>query len=187
MARKQTILKKHILEAALAHVKEEGFENFTARRIADSLNASTQPIYKAFKNMEDLKEQLIDYIKAELQKEVFDVSLEGADLVLVCANYLRFAKKEGMLFSALFMGKDYPSKEFNDFVLNAVYEVMETMPEFEDDEDRKTFLEIIWPSVHGAAVLSAQGQFDYEEQGIDNKAESIYRHAMAAWKKKTVV
>ncbi|MDZ7835088.1 MAG: helix-turn-helix domain-containing protein [Alkalibacterium sp.] len=107
MPRKSRILKEHILAAALELIKDEGFENFTARRIAEYLNASTQPIYKEFENMDDLKERLIDYAKDLIQMDVFMGRRENITLKEVCANYIRFAKKESTLFCALFMDRKH--------------------------------------------------------------------------------
>lgn len=186
MSRKKRIMKKHILDAALDLVKHDGFEDFTARRIAESLNASTQPIYKDFKNMDDLREHLLLYIKTMVQEEVFKVTTGDRGLVVVCANYMRFAKKKGTLFCAIFMGKGHPADDLNAYVLNSIYDVLENMSEFEDYTDRKEFMEIIWPAVHGAAVLSAQGQLDYHEEEIDNIANSIIYYGKTVWKDKKV-
>ena len=59
MARKKTITRDQILEAAYTVVSTEGFSRFTARNIAAKMNCSTQPIYLEFQNMEDLKMALI--------------------------------------------------------------------------------------------------------------------------------
>lgn len=62
MARKKTITKDHILNAAYEIVATEGFSRFTARNIASKMKCSTQPIYLEFKNMDDLKNALFDKI-----------------------------------------------------------------------------------------------------------------------------
>ena len=71
MARKKTILKAHILDTAYDVVKTEGFEGFTARNIAKTMNCSTQPIYLEFKNMDDLKNELYFRIKEYLTETIF--------------------------------------------------------------------------------------------------------------------
>lgn len=57
MARKKTIMKNDILNAAVNLAMRDGFQNFTARKIADELNCSTQPLYLEFECMDDLKHQ----------------------------------------------------------------------------------------------------------------------------------
>ena len=47
--------RQQILEAALALVREEGAEALNARAVAKRLGCSTQPIFRAFANMDELK------------------------------------------------------------------------------------------------------------------------------------
>ena len=71
MARKKTILKSQILETAYQVVKTEGFEGFTARNIAKKMDCSTQPIYLEFKNMDDLKQELVEKIKTYINETIY--------------------------------------------------------------------------------------------------------------------
>ncbi|WP_091528934.1 TetR/AcrR family transcriptional regulator [Alkalibacterium subtropicum] len=179
-------MKEHILEAALELMKDEGFQNFTARRIAEYLNASTQPIYKEFDSMDHLRENLLEYVKENIRQEVFKGTKDKIDLVSVCANYIHFAKKEATLFCALFMGRDYPVRALHACALDSLNQLMNDMEELEDHEERRAFLDIIWPSIHGTAVLTAQGQLEYDEQTINEKAEHIVTHSLAAWKQSKI-
>ncbi|MDZ7835087.1 MAG: hypothetical protein U5K84_06815 [Alkalibacterium sp.] len=61
-------------------------------------------------------------------------------------------------------------------------ELMKELHELESYEERRAYLEIIWPSIHGTAILTAQGQFDYSDEEIDEKAEHIVTHSLAVWK-----
>ncbi|BDP81042.1 hypothetical protein EfmAA290_17180 [Enterococcus faecium] len=54
-------------------VAKEGFKGFTARNIAKKMGISTQPIYLEFKNMEDLKNTLLDSIFEQLKEDVFPI------------------------------------------------------------------------------------------------------------------
>ena len=51
--------KDEIISAAFDIVKEKGFCNLNARAIAKKLGVSTQPIFSNFKNMEDLKMEIV--------------------------------------------------------------------------------------------------------------------------------
>jgi AcrR family transcriptional regulator len=179
-------MKEHILDAALELMKDEGFENFTARRIAEYLNASTQPIYKEFENMDDLRENLLEYVKEIIHENIFKVTTDNGNLIDVCANYIRFAKEEGTLFCALFMGRDRPARTLHECALNSLNDLMKQMNELDDYEERKAFLDIVWPSIHGTAVLTAQGQFDFDDKTIDEKAHHIVTHSLAVWKESKV-
>ena len=58
MARKETITKEDIMQAAFEILQEEGIEQVTARKLAAKANCSTQPIFRVYKNMEELTEEL---------------------------------------------------------------------------------------------------------------------------------
>ena len=51
--------KDEIINAAFDIVREKGFCNLNARAIAKMLGVSTQPIFSNFKNMEDLKMEIV--------------------------------------------------------------------------------------------------------------------------------
>ena len=54
MARKESITINDILETAFQMTKEEGFMQVTARKVAARAGCSTQPIFRVYKNMEEL-------------------------------------------------------------------------------------------------------------------------------------
>ena len=54
MARKEIITVQNILDTAFAMTREEGFSNITARRVATKAGCSTQPIFRVYKNMDEL-------------------------------------------------------------------------------------------------------------------------------------
>lgn len=185
MPRKRRILREHIFSAALELMKDEGFKNFTARRIAEYLNASTQPIYKEFSSMDDLKLNLLVYFEEYLQNEVFKVSTKGISLGEICGNYICFAKAEGTLFSALYMDKELPARAMHDISFQAINTVMDQSDETSmmDSAERKDFIDIFWAAIHGTAILTAQGQFDLSDKEIEEKACRIVTHSLAVWEK----
>lgn len=54
MARKETITKNDILNAAFEMARTEGFSQVSARTLAAKAGCSTQPIFRVYKNMEEL-------------------------------------------------------------------------------------------------------------------------------------
>ena len=58
MARKEQISKQMILDGAFELVREQGIEMLTARKLAERLNCSTQPIFRVYENMDALKRDL---------------------------------------------------------------------------------------------------------------------------------
>ncbi|MFR5123406.1 MAG: TetR/AcrR family transcriptional regulator [Neglectibacter timonensis] len=58
MPPKVKIPKEAIIEKAFELTKVYGFEKVTARLLASELKCSTQPVFHAFRNMEELKEEV---------------------------------------------------------------------------------------------------------------------------------
>ena len=54
MARKATVTENMILDNAFALMREEGFEQVTARKLAAKVGCSTQPIFRLYENMDQL-------------------------------------------------------------------------------------------------------------------------------------
>jgi len=92
MARKESISRDGILEVAFAMVKEEGIFSVTARKLAAKANCSTQPIFRIFKNMEEMEQEL--FLRAVAYFEDFCLSFtKKSDLPFVNLGmaYIQFA------------------------------------------------------------------------------------------------
>lgn len=61
MPPKVKITREMILNAALALTREQGFEAVNARNIAAELECSTRPIFTAYQNMEEMKEDFLEF------------------------------------------------------------------------------------------------------------------------------
>ena len=105
MARKETITKSDILNAAFEMAREEGFGQVSARTLAARAGCSTQPIFRVYKNMEELGEDL--FIRA---MEFFNTYYEefpkinNTPFVNLGLAYIRFSQEEQQLFRLLFLG-----------------------------------------------------------------------------------
>lgn len=115
MARKKTITKDQILKAAYEVVATEGFSRFTARNIANKMKCSTQPIYLEFKNMEDLKEALLEKLYDYLATEVFAARHTQCSIVNLALNYIHFAERENQLYRSLYLEDSGGGKRMHEF------------------------------------------------------------------------
>lgn len=68
MPPKVKIPREAIIEKAFELTKEYGFEKVTARLLASELKCSTQPVFHAFRNMEELKEEVYKRTQNYLKK-----------------------------------------------------------------------------------------------------------------------
>ena len=60
MPRKESITIEQILDTAFAMTREEGYASVTARKVAARAGCSTQPIFRVYKNMEELWDAVYD-------------------------------------------------------------------------------------------------------------------------------
>ncbi|MEC6747712.1 TetR/AcrR family transcriptional regulator [Marinilactibacillus sp. XAAS-LB27] len=173
MPRQRTILRENILDASMELLRSSGFSQFTARQIAIKMNSSTQPIYKEFKNMEDLKVGLLEYIKQYLSETVFNSHHTTDPLEEVCEKYILFAKKEPTLFSAIYMDRELEVVQLHNYSYEMIEKILKETDSEYDEKNILPFLNILWPSVLGVAMLVAQGKIQYDQNQINQKVKDI--------------
>lgn len=179
MARKKTITREQILDAAYTVVSTEGFSRFTARNIAAKMNCSTQPIYLEFQNMEDLKMALIKKVHDHLATDVFPVEQTGDKVYDLVLNYVGFATKERRLYRAMYLEEYGGGQEMQEFSYNYYKNLVKTDPRFEDlTEEQIDSLHMgTWIVATGIAALMSSGIIQPTDEEIirlvEDSMESI--------------
>lgn len=177
MARKKTIMKSSILDTAYEVVRTEGFDGFTARNIAKEMNCSTQPIYLEFKNMDDLKKELLVRIKAHLTETIYAQERMSKPILNDALNYIYFAKEEPTFFKALYLENRLDAKQMyaisHDVLLDSFEEDNE-IKELKKNEKEKLF-SLLWASVHGAASLIAQDLLVFDEDELISYLKQTFK------------
>ncbi len=92
-----------IIEAAFELVREEGFEQLSARNIAKRLGCSTQPIYSFFNSIEELEEVLMKRVKRYSQDLILEYEDSESNFLAIGLGYFLFARNEPELFRGLFI------------------------------------------------------------------------------------
>ena len=106
MARKESVTIRDILENAFEMTREEGFASVTARKVAVRVGCSTQPIFRVYKNMEELWGEV--YKKAVLFfQDYYDLFPQMGTVPFsnLGMAYIAFAKEEKNLFRLLFLSE----------------------------------------------------------------------------------
>ena len=67
---KQRITKEMVVNAAFEIAENGGMEQVTVKSIADKIGCSVQPIYSYCKNMDGLRQDVIDQVNCFIQKYV---------------------------------------------------------------------------------------------------------------------
>ena len=168
MARKATITKEEIVDAAFRITRKEGFQQITSRKLASEAGCSTQPIFRLYANMEALKKDVYD--KAEKRNEIPFVDLGMA--------YISFARKEPKLFELLFlMPHEENAKSTYELVNGAddvVTEQIRKAGEGGTKSPDQLFMKI-WIFIHGAACMAVSGDYDLDEEQSLAILKSCYK------------
>lgn len=149
--------KEEIAAAALELTRERGLEGVNARAVAARLGCSTQPLFREFESMEQIKDEVARLAMDIYARHIAEgaarepVSYKGTGLA-----YIDFARREPELFKLLFM---------NDRITRPVADIEDTSAEFvisalmeRVNISREQALEFhlhMWVFVHGLAVMVA--------------------------------
>lgn len=159
MARTARITKEHILDAAVALVRELGPDALNARSLAARLSCSTQPIFKNYASMQAVLDAVMAYAEG-LYTQGITQEIEKAEYPPYKASgigYIRFAMNEPQLFKLLFMrdrtneDQKKPTAEYEQELSIVMRQNGLTHAQAEQ------FHLSMWIFVHGIAVMLATG------------------------------
>lgn len=187
MPPKVMFTKQQIINAALQTVRENGQNGqngLTARALAARLNCSVKPIFGLFKNMEELKKEVIvaanelyyNYIEKAVKSQKYPPYKSTG------MAYIEFASNEKEIFKLLFM-RDR-SKELSiidDDRINGVLKLLKDKTGF-DDETAKIFHLEMWVFVHGIATMVATGFLEWDTQFVSRSLTDCYNGLLSNFK-----
>ena len=163
MARKESVTIDRILDTAFAMTREEGFQNITARKVAAKVGCSTQPIFRVYKNMEELWDAV--YNKAvQYFQDYFSLFPRTGKRPFsnLGVAYISFAKEEKHLFELLFLSGEDGKKSMYEILNgdngNVVYEI--NLARVQGCEEPEDIFNRMWIFIHGAACLAMTNNYD---------------------------
>ena len=182
MPPKARISKEMILDTVLGLTREDGFDTVNARRIADRMNCSTQPIFTCYENMEELKRDFLEFAFDFYQQYVADYEKSSwvEPYLILPLSYLQFTREETFLFRLLFISdmdlrmaqpKDFYREVGNEKKAQVFSEQLGVRLE----DGKEIFLDLFLYT-HGMAVLTATGKLFLEE----NSQEKMVRGLLSA-------
>lgn len=167
MARKETITRTAILEAAFEMMKEEGIEQVTARRLANRAGCSTQPIFRVYANMEELTvnlfEKAVDFFETYYQKFPRQTVTPFVNLGLA---YISFSSEYKNIFRFLFLSDNRYGKSMYDLVNGRAGAVGNEITAARNNgcTDPSGLFMKMWIFIHGAASMSLTGDYDLSKE-----------------------
>lgn len=176
MPAKRKIQKEDILQASISIISHEGLSALNARKIAKKLSCSTQPLFYIYKNMDDLKKDVIDEIVKIFDREVLKSETGQLEYKDIGINYIRFAKEEPELFKLIFNNE--MNEEAFCFInlFNSANKIFETISKQTgmSNKDAKQFHLRMWLYVNGIASLVAHQTVEFMNEEIAGLLKDQY-------------
>ena len=166
MARKETVTREMLIDTAFLLLREEGMEQITARKLATKVGCSTQPIFRLYKNMEELQlelcEKMISYFEDYYDHFERKENTPFVDLGLA---YIRFAEAEKNIFQALFLSQNRGGKSLYELLNGTKGSVLREINKAKDSgkTNASELFMMMWIFIHGAACMVITGDYDLTE------------------------
>lgn len=122
MARKISFNKDYILLKTKDFINEYGIEVMNVRALCKYIGCSTQPIFKNFENMNNLKKELKIYLHDYYDEFIYKIVDKEDYLFTISYAYALFSLKESNIFKALFMSDLAGSRTIKE-VLNSSWNI----------------------------------------------------------------
>ena len=168
MARTYKYKREEIIEEAYNLVKEDGVDHLTARELGKRLDSSSKIIFGSFKNMDDLKEEVIEYGYSKYSEKMKEAlrSTRYKGYISCGLAYISIAKEEPNIFKMLFM-RDTTNerKVYTDSSINLIYEIISSRGNI-TIEEAKDVTNRYWFVMHGIATSIATNFMNLDDEYI---------------------
>lgn len=178
MARKESITREDIINAAFSILQEEGIEQVTARKLAARAGCSTQPIFRVYKNMEELSEELFQKACTFFQEYYAQFARQTVTPFVHLGNiYVKFAAEHGRLFAFLFLSENRFGRSMYDLV-NGPEGIVNHEIQSAKSQGCANASELfmkMWIFIHGIACMSLTGDYDLSEEETIQMLKDSYQ------------
>ena len=160
--------REDIAAAALEIAREQGIEGVNARAVAARLGCSTQPLFREFESMEQIKDEVARLAMDMYARHIAEgaasapVSYKGTGLA-----YIDFARREPQLFKLLFMQDrvSNPVVEIEDPSLGLVISTLMERIRLSREQAQEFHMNM-WVFVHGLAVMTATKYMSFTDEEL---------------------
>lgn len=178
MAGKSIIDKKTLLKVAIKMIEKEGIESINARSLASAAGISTKPIYRIYKSLDELKEDINTIIKREYDEFITKRVDSKNALITVCVAYIEFAQMHKNFFRFMFLSHNLNWNSVND-VLNEKWNQstivnLVSKHNLTFDKAKSLFMHV-WLYANGLATLIACNELTIDNKEILIRIVKIYK------------
>ena len=166
MPPKVKVTKQMILDAAFQIVRFEGCEGLSARRIAEALACSTQPILYQYRTVNEIRAEVYRVADEYHSSFILPKENEKNPFLAIGLNYVRFGYEEKNLFRFLFQSNQFEGQNLSSLItdpsavplINILTEAVGCTTKMA----RELFV-TFFVAVHGYASLLANNAMEYHE------------------------
>ena len=158
MGARITIKKEDLIKGSIKIIREKGIEELSARNLAKICECSTQPIFRIFENMDDLKNTVYNDVYEIQNKYLSNGENHQIPFIGIGLSYIEFASKEKNLFKFLFMSSN---SKYNNILAMAendqgkkYTETIEKSTGLSHDSSKQIYINT-WLIIHGLASMMA--------------------------------
>lgn len=177
--------KEDIIDTTYEIVKNEGFENVNARRIAKELNCSIQPVFHNFETMEELNKAVYEKIYNTYKEYIMKCVNKEKPYKEMGISYIKFAKDYPEFFKIIFMKETTLNAEnfmMEDTVSNDIIKAGQTFTGLSYEEQKKFHLKV-WIFTHGLSCLVATKTIKMSDNEIEELLSSTVWNIYLGFKK----
>ena len=175
--------KEKLIVAGINILQEHGLQGFSLRKIASACNISCAATYKHFRDKDDLIKSIVDYINEQWHKRQVKIIEKYApdtrkQLIEISLEYIRFLVENPHFRSVLMIKDSRIQNIYNQYNISTLskqliqeYCTKQQMPK--EREFVKTF--IVLSLIHGAAMMFANGEIEYNDKNFLLISQAIER------------
>lgn len=181
MPPKEKVSKARIETTAFEMTREYGFSEVTARKLAERLGCSTQPIFRAYENMDELRCDIFYRSTDFLIEQMLSAGRRGPAYMGLALSYIEFARNEKNLFRLIASVDDFGTRTISEFLKSDEGAKLQKKICGDGDADDRKRLELFtmfWMFVHGMASLIAGRRVEFTDREIKSYITKAYEGFM---------
>lgn len=188
MPPKAKFTREKIIDAAISVTKEQGISAVTAREVGKQLGTSSTPVFVAFENMEDLKQEVYQAIKYDF----YNYICEGLNYTPAFKGFgfkmIEYARKFPKLFAVVHMNFSTDEINYDDMILNMAgakecINAIKNQTGFDESGAKLMFKQVLITGF-GVCYLISLGNCEFTESQLDEYLGIAYAGTIMAIKNK---
>lgn len=190
MPPKAKYTREEIIDKAFEMTRKNGIDSVVARELGKELGTSSSPIFTAFKNMEELQQEVRKVAMREFESYVHDAVNYTPAFKYVGMKMIEFAVKEPKLFQLLYM-REHDGSQTYAMLIEELGDTVEVCIELMQKEyvlsrpEAELLFRQVWLHTFGICVLVAGRACHISQEEISEMLSVEFQATLMLIKSKT--